>query len=125
MKKPDSVVVIPGSLDTFFRNWLVFLRPFHQLTDREMDIATAFLKQRQELSSVISDPDILDRELMSDYSKKKIMEECNIALPHFQVILGKLRKGKFLVNNRINPRFIPVIDKDSDSFKLLLYFKLK
>ena len=123
MKKPDSVVMIPGNIDSFFRKWFEFLEPFHKLTAREMDVAAAFVKQRYELSKVIADPDILDREVMSDFTKKKVMEECNITLPYFQVIMGKLRKSQIIVNGKLNPRFIPNMEKDSSSFKLLLYFK--
>lgn len=123
MKKPDSVVMIPGNIDSFFRKWFEFLEPFHKLTAREMDVAAAFVKQRYELSKVIADPEILDREVMSDFTKKKVMEECSITLPYFQVIMGKLRKSQIIVNGKLNPRFIPNMEKDSSSFKLLLYFK--
>ena len=125
MKKPDSVVMVSGNIDSFFRNWFEFLEPFHKLTAREMDVATAFVKQRYELSKVITDPEILDREVMSEFTKKKVREECNITLPHFQVIMGKLRKNQIIVNGKLNPRFIPNIEEGSNSFKLLLYFKFE
>ena len=41
---------------------------------------------------------------MSEDTKKKIREECNITLPHFQVVMGELRKSKFIDNNSINIR---------------------
>ena len=125
MKKPDSVVMIPSNIDSFFRKWFEFLEPFHRLTAREMDVATAFVKQRYKLSKVVKDPDILDKVLMSEDTKKIVREECNITLPHFQVIMGKLRKNQIIVDGKINPRFIPNIDEESGSFKLLLYFTLK
>lgn len=125
MKKPDSVVMVPGNIDSFFRKWFEFLEPFHRLTAREMDVATAFVKQRYKLSKVVKDPDILDKVLMSEDTKKAVREECNITLPHFQVIMGKLRKSQIIVDGKINPRFIPNIDEESGSFKLLLYFTLK
>ena len=125
MKKPDSVVMIPGNIYSFFRKWFEFLEPFHRLTAREMDVATAFVKQRYKLSKVVKDPDILDKVLMSEDTKKAVREECNITLPHFQVIMGKLRKNQIIVDGKINPRFIPNIDEESGSFKLLLYFTLK
>lgn len=125
MKKPDSVVMIPGNIDSFFRKWFEFLEPFHRLTAREMDVATAFVKQRYKLSKVVKDPDILDKVLMSEDTKRTVREECNITLPHFQVIMGKLRKNQIIVDGKINPRFIPNIDEESGSFKLLLYFTFK
>ena len=58
---PHGVINIPASLEgSFFRYWFEFLRPFHNLTARELDVITAFTKQRYELSKVIKDSDILD-----------------------------------------------------------------
>lgn len=125
MKKPDSVVIVPGNIDSFFRKWFEFLEPFHKLTAREMDVAAAFVKQRYKLSKVVKDSDILDKVLMSEDTKKIVREECNITLPHFQVIMGKLRKSQIIVDGKMNPRFIPNIDEESGSFKLLLYFTFK
>lgn len=120
----NNIIRIPTSLEgKFFRYWLEFLEPFHGLTSRELDVATAFLKQRYKLSKAISDVNILDKVTISEDIKQKIREECNITAPHFQVIMGKLRKAKFIIDNRINPRFIPLgIQEEDNSFKLLLYF---
>ena len=126
MKKPNNIVRIPCSLDkSFFRHWFNFLEPFHKLTDREIDVITSFVKQRYELSKVIKDSDILDKVTMSEDTKKKVREECNITLPHFQVIMGKLRKNKVIIDGKINPRFIPNIDEEAGTFQLLLLFELK
>ena len=125
-KQVDSIVRIPCKVDgKFFRYWFEFLQPFHNLTEREMDVITSFVKQRYELSKVIKDSEILDRVTMSEDTKKKVREECNITLPHFQVILGKLRKNKVIVDGKINPKFIPNINADNDAFQLLLLFELK
>ena len=125
MIKPNAVVRIPTTLDNFFKQWLIFLKPFHGLTDRQIDIAAVFLKQRYELSKVISDEKLLDENVMSESTKKQVREECNITLPHFQVIMGKLRKNKVIVDGKINPRFIPNIDEETGTFQLLLLFELK
>lgn len=126
MKKPDNIVRIPCSLNkSFFRLWFKFLEPFHKLTDREIDVITSFVKQRYELSKVIKDNEILDKVTMSEDTKKKVREECNITLPHFQVIMGKLRKNKVIIDGKINPRFIPNINEETGIFQLLLLFELK
>lgn len=126
MKKPDNIVRIPCSLDkSFFRLWFKFLEPFHKLTDREIDVITSFVKQRYGLSKVIKDNEILDKVTMSEDTKKKVREECNITLPHFQVIMGKLRKNKVIVDGKINPRFIPNINEETGAFQLLLLFELE
>lgn len=126
MKKPNSIVRIPCSMDkSFFRYWFLFLEPFHKLTDREIDVITSFVKQRYELSKVIKDNTILDKVTMSEDTKRKVREECNMTLPHFQVIMGKLRKNKVIIDGKINPKFIPNIDEESGTFQLLLLFELK
>lgn len=87
-------------------------------------MAAAFLNQRYRLSKVISDPEILNRELMGEAVKKEIREECGISPQHFQVIMGKLRKSKVIENGRLNPRFIPNMTDDSEPFTLLLSFEI-
>lgn len=122
-RKANNVVRIPTSLSgRFFRYWLEFLRPFHQLTDREIDVTTSFIKHRYELSKVIKDNDILDKVTMSEDTKRKVREECNITLPHFQVIMGKLKKHKVIIDSRINPKFIPNVIEENGNFQLLLLF---
>jgi hypothetical protein len=123
MKAIDSIVRIPTKVDNdFFKYWFMFLRPFHNLTEREMEVITSFVKQRYELSKVIKDNEILDKYIMDDDTKKKVREECNISLPHFQVIMGKLRKNKVIIDGKINPRYIPSVKEDNGSFKMMLLF---
>ena len=122
-KQVDSIVRIPCKVDEgFFKYWFMFLRPFHNLTEREMDVITSFVKQRYELSKVIKDNEILDKVTMSEDTKKKVREECDISLPHFQVIMGKLRKNKVIIDGKINPRYIPSVDEENGSFKMMLLF---
>ena len=122
-KGVDNVVRIPCKLDySFFKMWFMFLQPFHHLTEREMEVATSFVKQRYELSKVVSDNDILDKLVMSEDTKRKVIEECNITLPHFQVIMGKLRKNNIIIDGKLNPRYIPRVVEESGSFKLMLLF---
>ena len=126
MKKPNNVFRVPCSLSgSFFRYWFKFSEPFHKLTDREIDVIASFVKQRYELSKVIKDNEILDKVTMSEDTKKKVREECNITLPHFQVIMGKLRKNKVIIDGKINPKFIPNIDEETGTSQLLLLFELK
>lgn len=120
--KVDSVIKIPTTLDDFFRYWFEFLKPFHQLTGREIDVATALVKQRYKLSKVITDNNILDKVVMSEDTRKLVREECKLSLPHFQVIMGKLKKHKVIINSRINPKFIPNVIEENGNFQLLLLF---
>lgn len=123
--KPNNVIGIPTTLAKFFRYWVEFLEPLHHLTEREIDIITAFLKKRYELSKSILDPVVLDKYLMNEDTKAEIREECGVSPAHFQVIMGKLRKSKIIVNGNISPKFIPNIKEDNGTFQLLLYFQVK
>lgn len=62
---------------------------------------------------------------MSDQTKRKIREECKISQAHFQVIMTELKKNKFIIDGKINQKFIPKLNDQSDSFQLLLMFELK
>lgn len=125
-KGVDNVVRIPCKLDySFFKMWFMFLQPFHHLTEREMEVATSFVKQRYELSKVVSDNDILDKLVMSEDTKRKVREECNITLPHFQVIMGKLRRSNIIVDGILNHRYIPKVVEENGTFKLLLLFDFR
>lgn len=123
---PDNVIALPATLNgTFFRYWVEFLKPLHNLTEREIDVVVAFLKKRYELSKEISSSQILDKYLTSEESKREIREECGITLAHFQVIMGKLKKSKIFVDGKLNPRFIPNVKEDKGNFQLLLFFQFK
>lgn len=120
---PHGVISIPASLDnSFFRYWFEFLKPFHNLTGREMDVIVSLTKHRYQLSKVVKDDAILDKVVMSEDVRKQVREECKLSLPHFQVIMGKLRDSKVIIDNKINPRFIPNIKEEDGNFRLMLLF---
>lgn len=123
--KMNNIIRIPTSLNTnFFKYWLEFLKPFHNLTDREIQVAAYILKKRYELSKVVKDESILNKVVLGEDTKKALREDCNLSLSHFQVIIGKLKKSKFLLDSTtINPRFLPNIEEGQNSFRLLLNFE--
>ena len=127
MKLPiNNAIMIPvEENEDFFRYWFEILKPFHHLTNRAMDVATAMIRKRHELSKVISDNQILDKILFSTDVQKEIRAECNLSVPQFYTILNKLRNSNVLVDNKINTKFIPNIKDDEDKFKLLILFDRK
>jgi hypothetical protein len=61
---------------------------------------------------------------MKGTTKKQIIEECDITLQHYHVILTSLRKHNVIIDNMINPRIIPNIRQDDNGyFQLLVLFK--
>lgn len=123
--KANNVVRISCSLDAFFRYWFLFLKPYHNMTDRGIAVAAKLVQSRHELSKSISDPVLLDSVCMSDDNKRRIAKECGISMSNFNVVMSRLRKGKVIVDNRLNPRFIPNLKEEDGQFQLLLYFELK
>jgi len=125
--RPNNVVAVPTTFGTeFFKWWCIFLRPFINLTDREVQVISCFLKERYELSKYISDAGILDKMVMSEDTRQKVQKECKISSQHLCVVLNKLRKNKVIIDNMINPRLIPNIRTDDNGcFQLLILFKEK
>lgn len=100
------------------------LRPFINLTNKEIDVVASFLHQRYELSKSITDPTILDTMVMSNDTKLRVIEECKITQQHFYVIMSNFRKNKVIVGNVLNPKLIPNIREDDNGvFQLLILFK--
>ena len=126
--KPDSIIRVPcSSLRAFYKYWLKFLQPFHNLTQKELEVLACLIEQRFKLSRAYKDDALIDRILMSKNIKKLIKEECKVSQSHLYIIIQKLVKNNIIINNKINPKFIPNISEDSnkDNFKLLLYFEIK
>ena len=126
IREINNVIRIPSKLDTdFFKYWLEFLKPFHNMAPRECDVVAELLKTRFELSKVIKDPVLLEKITLSEDYREKVRNNLGITANHFQVILCKLRKIGVLLEDRINPKFIPNLkDTDSGDFKLLFVFEL-
>jgi dihydrolipoamide dehydrogenase len=92
---------------------------------RESEVAIAFLKERYELSKVITDSTILDKVVFGDDTIAKIKEECSLSTPHLQTILNKLKQKKIIVDNRLNQRYIPNTDFENGMFKMMLLFEIQ
>lgn len=122
MTKPTNILKIKSkTLDELFYNWFLILKPIHKLSNKECVLASKLYKVRHELKDVILDKDILDATILSDTSRKKIVEEMGITITHLQVLLTSLRKKNILIENKLNPKFIPQI-KDSN---LVLYINFE
>ena len=120
-KSINNVIRIPTKRSKFFEYWFKFLGPFHNLTNKEITVAAALVENRCKLAKSVVNKDILDSLSLSVESRKQVREACNITPAHFNVILGKLKKSKIIIDNRINPKFIPNVN-DGDNFQLLITF---
>ena len=64
---------------------------------------------------------LVRKYLFSKENKDKMLKELHITNQYYQVILGKLRKVKFIKDNKIYSRFIPEFE-EGKMFTLLLVF---
>lgn len=124
----DNVIPISTPLDiSFFRAWLDFTAPLHNLTNSERQVMACYLKKHYELSKDVLKDSLLGSFLMSYEVKKEVMETCNIKPSSLQVILSKFRKTGLMVDGKINPKLIPAITKeveDSKEFRLMVRFTI-
>lgn len=119
--KPNNALnITPTPEKNFFKWWCIILDPFIHLSPREVDVMAAYLRQRHELKKVISDPSVLDSQLMSNKVKFKIIEECNITVQNYYVVMGNLKKKNVITESGINPLLIPNIRQDDKGHFIFL-----
>ncbi len=111
----------------FFRTYVDFLQPLHELTKREMDVLALYLQERYNLSKTIYDEENLNRRLMQDDIRVKVREAVGIKPRHLNVILSKFRKKGILIrfgpckqDEKFDLNLIPHLDKNGAC--LMIYF---
>ena len=110
--KPNNVIYLKSTSNSFYRQWIEFLAPFHKLTARERDVAARILMQYFRLRESIPDEAVLKEVLWSQNSRKDMRESLKMSQAHFQMILAKLREAEVLVDGSINPRYIPHLGEE-------------
>ena len=105
--KPNNLLYLKCTGDSFYRAWIEFLTPYHKLASRERDVAARILAQYFKLKDNVPDPEVLRDVLWSRKSRKDMMDALKMSQAHFQMVIGKLKKAEFLIGEDINPRYIP------------------
>lgn len=120
--KPNNMLKVTCRPDmNFFKWWCTILHPFVPLTPKETDVVASYLRIRYKLAKVISDPSILDSQLMSKDTTDKVIEECGMTLQHYYVVMSGLRKKGVITSSGIHSRLIPnTRDIDNGYFQLLI-----
>ena len=120
--KPNNVIYLKCTDDSFYRMWMEFLTPFHKLTYREKDVAARIILQYFKFKDNVQDPEVLRELLWSRKSRKDIMDSLKMSQAHFQMVLAKLRTAGVLVDGDINPRYIPHRKADDQRFMLQIVY---
>lgn len=122
--KPTNCVVLNVGKN-FFKVWLEFLAPLHGLTNKEIDIAAEFLVKRHEISKSCSDNELIDKLLFSVEKKEEIRKKFDMTKTYFYTVITKFKQRNFIMNGRINPKFIPKSGTDKNIYQLLVVFDTK
>lgn len=105
--RPNNVISLKCTEDSFYRLWMEFLAPFHKLTARERDVAARIIAQYFRLKESIPDPEVLRDVLWSHKSRKDMRESLKMSPAHFQMVLAKLRESGVIRDGDLDPRYIP------------------
>lgn len=106
-KIADAALKIPCTNENFLRVWFDLLKPVHKLTQREIDVAIAFVKRWYELRDTVRDDKQLNRLLLSAQEKKEIMASLGLSKSHMHLIMTKLKQRRIVVDGKLNYRYIP------------------
>lgn len=123
-RRADNVVRFSMNIENLMKMWMSLLRPFHKLKQREQDLASALLAKRYYISKGVTDNNVIDGVLLSKSIKNDIREELGMSMQFFQVCMTSLRKAKFIVDNKVNLRFVPSIT-DPKCFELMFHFDIQ
>lgn len=113
---------IKTDIKLFFKYWLNFTKPFHSLSDREINVVSLLLYYHHIFKKETTNEKMLWKMLFDYDTKMLIKKELdNMKDPILQNILSSLRRKKVIVNNKLNQAYIPDIGKDNN-FKIIFNF---
>lgn len=120
--RPNNVIYLKCTEDSFYRMWVEFLTPFHKLTLRERDVAARIIAQYFRLKDSVQDPEVLKDLLWSRKSRKDMMESLGMSQAHFQIVLTRLKTAGVLEDGNINPRYLPHKVPEESRFMLQIVY---
>jgi hypothetical protein len=108
-----------------FTYWLIVTKLLHKLTDKEIELLAVLLYKRMELSKDITNEKYLNKVLFDADTKKELEKELDVNNLRIQNILSSLRRKNVVIDNRINPKFIPNIEHNAKNFRIVFNFEIK
>ncbi len=119
----DNYLRVPAVKEgDFFRLWVEFLRPYHEMTQREAELLTCLLKARHQLSKDIANEEILEQTVFSHLIRDKICDELGLTWRNYNVLICRLKAKRMIIDGKINKRFIPSLKEDAKEFKMVICF---
>lgn len=120
----EKNVTINTKLKVFFTQWLLFIKPFHKLNNRQMSVLSLLLYHHYILSKGITNVKVLWKEVFDYDTKIKISEDLNLKQTAVENVLSQLRVLNIIVDNKISPVYIPSLDFKSNKFKITFNFNI-
>lgn len=121
---PNNIIRIPCDSTNIIRFWLNFMNPFFKLTPAELTIVDFLMKKRFELLEKINDVTIVNKLLFSPEMKKELKDTLHYSTPFISTTFKSLKNKQVIINNNLNPKVIPNIDK-LGKFNLMIIFDFK
>lgn len=125
ISKNSNVAKVPAKKGVdFFYKWLSFIRPFHNLTKTETKVLSFFLEKRSEYTVLVKDEKIITNILKSSQTKKEIREALGMTSTQFNLIFASLKRAGAIVDGKINVKYIPNVEYDSNEYRMILIFDI-
>jgi hypothetical protein len=125
-KKNTNVKTFDVTLEQFFRVWLLLLKPFHKMTNKEMDIVAYLLYRRHNLMLKVKDEKLVNQLLIDTEVREEIKKKMGYS--NNQVLsnmLSELRNRKILIGDSVTRVLIPNVEDGADVFQLVFNLNIK
>lgn len=119
-----NVKTLRVSEEMFFQRWLEFLKPYHGLRQKEIELLSLFLHKRYQLEKVIKDDKILTKMLFDTEVRNEIRDKLNYSSSQIlNNMISSLRTKNIIdKDNNINKGLIPNLS--GKNFKLVFNFNI-
>lgn len=118
MKNKAIFTISPNSKSEFFILWVSLMNVFLSIRKKEIAVLAKIIEKRYYISLSTNDELEIAKTLFSTKMRVSMREELKLDELNFNNILCTLRKKKLIMKNKINPKLIPVLDRDFKEFEL-------
>ena len=125
MAKGCSAVVIHSDRLDFYKNFLNFLKPIHpisKLRNKQLEVLSALLYKRAEISEKVTDPALIPKLLFSADTREDVLKMCGISAMNYYGMMAEMKKLKIVADNDLSKKVIP--EPVNGKFSLVISFNI-
>ena len=123
-EKVTKSTTINTTLLNVIKYWLFLLRSRHQLQKKQEELLSLIIYQYIMFSKEVSNPKFIWK-LVFDYdSRQEISEIMNISNINFENYLTRMRNNNVIIDNQVNPNYMPGIGYNTKEFNLQFNFNI-